>query len=79
MIKFMCLIIILFINYERILSLNILIYSFTYKFMLLILSSNIINSHKKENKFNIIILFISLTLLTNNINIFNIIKVINLI
>lgn len=75
----MCLIIILFINYERILSLNILIYSFTYKFMLLILSSNIINSHKKENKFNIIILFISLTLLTNNINIFNIIKVINLI
>lgn len=75
----MCLIIILFINYECILSLNILIYSFTYKFMLLILSSNIINSHKKENKFNIIILFISLTLLTNNINIFNIIKVINLI
>lgn len=75
----MCLIIILFINYEHILSLNILIYSFTYKFMLLILSSNIINSHKKENKFNIIILFISLTLLTNNINIFNIIKVINLI
>lgn len=54
----MCLIIILFINYEHILSLNILIYSFTYKFMLLILSSNIINSHKKENKFNIILYYL---------------------
>lgn len=67
----MCLTIILFINYEHILSF------ITYKFILLILSNNIINSHEKD--FNIIILFISLTLLTNNINIFNIIKVINLI
>lgn len=51
----MCLTIILFIDYERTLSLNILIYSFTYKFMLLILSNNIINSLKR--RINLILLY----------------------